>query len=218
MPLKEHRRITENCQLGIWQVTEEEPELQAAMPLSSAERDVFDKFTHPYRRKQWLATRILLDKLMPGARIDYDVSGKPFTNYHGMHISLSHTGKLIALIADVDPCGIDIETLRPTISRIAHKFLSPVEMAAAQSGSASERMHIYWSVKEALYKVYGKKNVSLRTNIFVAAFDNVNKGHTRATLQHEHHFLEKQVNYEIANGYVLAWTNPVNAGGLRIEN
>jgi len=67
-------------------------------------------------------------------------------------------------------------------------------------------LHIYWCVKEAMYKVYGKKNVSLRTDIFVNKVMHAISGKVNATLTHDGFSESHEVCYERFRDCMLAWT------------
>lgn len=154
---------------AFWNVTEDETALRPLLWLSEEDEKRLASFTFPRRRAQWLASRVMLDQLLPGAAIDYDENGKPSLRAHpDIHFSLSHSHDQIAMILDTEPTGIDIERIRDGISRIAPKFMSDAERVACAGDDAELRMHVYWCVKEAAYKAPGQKGVSLKTNIFVS--------------------------------------------------
>jgi phosphopantetheinyl transferase len=215
MPLIHRRTIHKDAIIGIWEVTETESELLQLYPANAAELNTLNSFSHPFRRSQFLASRLLLHTLLPGVKIIYDVNGKPFPADQQTHLSLSHSGKLIAMMTDPNPCGIDIETIRPKIEKIAPKFLSDAELAACAEQPSTQRMHVYWCVKEAIYKVEGAKNVSLKSDIFVENVYNPVTGTVKATLQHNGRSLSRDVYYEQFGDCMLAWTEqPANERSL----
>lgn len=206
MPLIHRRTIFQDAVIGIWEVTETEAELLQLYAATEQELAALNSFSHSFRRTQFLASRLLLHTLIPNAKIIYDENGKPFPADKQTHLSLSHSGNLIAMMTDSKPCGIDIETIRPKIERIATKFLSDEELIASKEEPAVQRMHIYWCVKEAIYKVEGAKNVSLKSDIFVENVLNPVTGTVKATLKHNGHSLSRDVYYEQFGDCMLAWT------------
>jgi phosphopantetheinyl transferase (holo-ACP synthase) len=54
------------------------------------------------------------------------------------------------------------------IRRIAHKFLSETERTEAEDDI--EKLCVYWSAKEALYKLYGRRKVIFNENLYVFPF------------------------------------------------
>ncbi len=206
MPIINVRNIRKEASIGIWEITENEIELLTAYPANEQELLELNSYTHAFRRLQFLASRLLLHTLLPGAKIIYDANGKPHPNNEETKISISHSGNLIAIMTDSTLCGIDIEMIHPKIERIASKFLSDAELIECGEDSKIERLHIYWCIKEALYKVQGKKNVSLKSDIFVSKFSNSSSGSTIASIQLDGQKSSKMVNYEKYGDFILAWT------------
>jgi 4'-phosphopantetheinyl transferase len=209
MPLIHRREISATCIIGIWEVEETEAELLSLYPADKSEQEKLNSYIHPFRRSQFLASRLLLHTLMPGLKIIYDENGKPFPDASTIQLSLSHSGKLIAMMIDEQHCGIDIETIRPKIERIASKFLNETELLACSQKDMIDIMHIHWCVKEAIYKVYGKKNVSLKTDIFVEHVNNPVNGIAKATLKHNGTLFSRDVHYEKFGDCMLAWTEQI---------
>lgn len=205
MPLSELRKTAQG-QLGIWDLRETEVDLLRLREPSASEKQVIEAFSHPFRRTQWLATRILLHQLHPNEQVTYDENGKPWLSVPNIHISISHTRQFIAILTSKQPCGIDIETIHPKIQRIAHKFLQPQEHEDAEKESAINKLYVYWCAKEAMYKVYGKKNVSLKENIFVEPFEMQNTGSVNVALNHENVKFGRILHYEQLKGIMLAYT------------
>lgn len=211
MPLIEQKTLSPHSGIYIWQVTEEEQELMDAYRPDEPEKALLNSFTHTYRRRQYLATRLLIRCLGNDIRIRYDDYGKPYISKDMgtetlPHISISHSGEYIVLLTDHKSCGVDIETVRPKIERIAAKFLCEEELRFALREPFVERLHVYWCVKEALYKVYGKKNVSLRSNIFVNEAGDSIPGETLATLRHEDVLITRKIRFERFRECMLAWS------------
>ncbi len=206
MPLIHKREINRSAFWGIWEVTESEKELLASYPANESEISLLNSFSHSFRRTQFLASRLLLHTLVPGSKISYDENGKPWLDNRGIFISISHSASFIAILIDTMRCGIDIEIIRPKIERIVPKFLCEREIEESNAEPLTERLHVYWCVKEALYKVYGKKNVSLRTDIFVNKVHSTSSGTVNATLTHDGIAINREVRYERFRDCMLAWT------------
>ena len=206
MPLIHIKKLGFSATLGIWEVTETEIELQKFYAPNKEEQATVSSFTHSFRRLQFLATRLLFQTLVPDAKIKYDQNGKPITDLENINLSISHTGKLIAILIDKDCCGIDIESIHPKIERIAHKYLSEVELLECKKEPIVERLHVHWAVKEAMYKIYGFKNVSFKTDIFVEEISNTEKGKVNATLIHVGEKISRMVYFERFKDCILAWT------------
>jgi phosphopantetheinyl transferase len=169
MPLQEITQISENCFLGLWKIEEEESDLLGlwAMPVNS----YFQSIAVEEKRKEWLASRILIKQLVNFSGqifegICKDSHQKPHLINNEAHISLSHTVGWAAAILDLEkPTGIDIEKTSERVGRIAPKFLDKRETLASK-GNLDEIM-TYWCAKEALYKLNGKKGVIFNEQILV---------------------------------------------------
>jgi phosphopantetheinyl transferase len=205
MPLHQLRKTTQG-QLGIWYLTETESDLLELYTPSQKTIHALRAFTHPHRRAQWLATRLLLHHLHPNEQISYDGHGRPWLSVPDCYISISHNKDYIAILTANESCGIDIERIHPKIQRIASKFLKAHELERALEQPNPERLTIYWCAKETAYKVYGKKNVSLKDHITVEPFALHENGTVKVELHHENVTFDRRLQYERMNDIMLAFT------------
>ncbi|WP_422359763.1 4'-phosphopantetheinyl transferase family protein [Reichenbachiella sp.] len=118
---------------------------------------------HPKKRLEFLASRQLVQQVcneldIPYQGIEKDEFGKPHLVDSNYQISISHSYPMVACaIHPSSPCGIDIESMRPQLVKIKHKFLNPKELAYCQNDL--KKLCLHWSAKEALYKVHGRKSL-----------------------------------------------------------
>lgn len=113
-------------------------------------------------------TRQLLKNLLGNAdfELNYTPENKPFLKNSTTHISISHSHDKLVIICDKKSnTGIDIELIRDKVQNIQHKYLSEKEMRFASNDP--ERLITLWAAKEALYKVYGLKEVEFIKNLFI---------------------------------------------------
>lgn len=90
--------------------------------------------------------------------IVHDAHGKPFVQgLESLHISIAHhsnaSGCWAAVVCAESPVGVDIETERQQLQRIASRFLHPDERTALGDGLAS--LSMAWAVKESMFKAHG---------------------------------------------------------------
>ena len=114
----------------------------------------------------------LLNKLLAGKtfNLKYNENNKPFLEGENLHLSISHSHDKLAIILNSKECtGIDVELIREKIKNIANKFLNENEIIFANENV--ELLTTLWAAKEALYKVYGLKELDFRKNIFIEKFD-----------------------------------------------
>ncbi|MCK9400448.1 MAG: 4'-phosphopantetheinyl transferase superfamily protein [Bacteroidales bacterium] len=155
---------------AIWKISESVEELRSAIRLREEEETLYQSFVAESRKKQWLAYRLLIRELLKPDEfpVEYDVSGKPFLAGSDFHISVTHTDDLAAVIISCHArVGIDMEKIRPRIEKVREKFLNPEESALIGKEWELEQLTLAWCAKEALYKLYGQRNLDFRDNIFV---------------------------------------------------
>lgn len=155
---------------AIWEISETADELLAGISLRPEEESLYLSFLAEERKKQWLAYRILIRSLLKpdDFPILYDETGKPYLAGSSFHISVTHSHELAAvIISSQGRVGIDIEKIRPKIIKVKDKFLNEQETAAIQPPDNLALLTLGWCAKEALYKLYGKRNLDFRENILL---------------------------------------------------
>jgi 4'-phosphopantetheinyl transferase len=171
MPIHFNKQPLPHLRIATWLLTETEEELYT-LAGSRFEDDPLIQQSGSRMRLQRLAVRILLLRLGGNARLRYDSAGKPFLEGTDAHISVSHCNEIAAVsINDLTETGIDIEIIKPRIIGIAEKFMSAEELKSVGPGEqATDILHIYWCAKEALYKLYGRKEVIFKENLVINPF------------------------------------------------
>lgn len=160
--------INDHTLYAIWQISESVEELRASISLREEEELLYQSFVAESRKKQWLAYRLLIRTLLKpdDFPVEYDEHGKPFLAGSDFHISVTHTEDLAAVIISRNArVGIDIEKIKPRIEKVRDKFLSLEELASIGKERELEQLTIAWCAKEALYKLYGIRNLDFRDNI-----------------------------------------------------
>lgn len=167
MPIYQTNNVSESSKVAVWKITETEDILLNRLLLLGFKKSEIPQTNNKQLIKQWIATRLLLNTFFKNATIIYDNLGKPSLD-NEWNISISHSNEFVAINLNKNHnCGIDIEKITPKIDRIKHKFLSPNDLKKVNS---LEHLIIYWGAKEALYKLYGKKEVLFIENLFINDF------------------------------------------------
>jgi len=164
------RKVDGPAELGTWKITENAEELLSQIVLSQEEQLLYASFQTETRRKQWLAYRRLIKELISPQRypVHYDESGKPFLAGSNWNISATHTEDYAGVIISHKlKVGIDMELVRPRIDRVKEKFLSQEELSLLSAEKYLEQLTLAWCAKEAIYKLYGYRNLDFRKNIKV---------------------------------------------------
>jgi 4'-phosphopantetheinyl transferase len=173
MPLVHSGKIDGNSTLLLWSLTESEPELRNSLGSTYNFVDL-ETISHPQKIREWLASRLLIKTLAEESGIFYegmhkDEHGKAFLVNNDSHISLTHTADYVAAVINLNSSvGIDMEKKSEKLLRTAKKFLSPGEYEDAGNDIAT--LCVYWCAKEALYKLYGKKQISFKDSIRIDPF------------------------------------------------
>jgi phosphopantetheinyl transferase len=156
--------INEATKLGIWKIEEPESYFLQKVPLKQ-------QVSHPYKRLQHLAGRLLLPELFedfPLEEIMIADTRKPFLEDEKYHFSISHCGNFAAAIASArQRVGVDIEMVTPRLKSISHKFLTDNENRYLDqwkdlSSLYLQMLTIIWCAKEAIFKWHGEGNVDFR--------------------------------------------------------
>lgn len=205
MPLVE-LEVTPNRALGFWKISESAEtlfrEVQDFETIPSA-------LTHPNKRLEFIAGRVLVSELMTGLGIEFqgiekNKFGKPFLKNHGHQLSLSHSYPYVAALIDRDkPVGVDLEQVKEKLLRIAPRVLDAGEFADA--GGNLTKLCIYWCAKEAMLKVHGEKNLIFSKNLLIKPF----------LLQHEGNLIGRiivgdqettlSLRYRIMNDFAIVY-------------
>lgn len=172
MPLHSATVDNQGIALAIWQLHDAES-LHREATARSLNLTELATIQHPKRYTESVAGRLALyeaGKLLGYAfsQITKDEFGKPHVTEAGYEISLTHSSEFAAAIVSQIPCGLDIEPIRAKLNRVCSKFLSEHELAHAAQDT--ERLCVYWTAKEAIYKLYGKRQLVFKRDIAIEVF------------------------------------------------
>jgi phosphopantetheinyl transferase len=186
MPEIIRHQIDGDSVYAIWEITETVEELLGMISLRPSEQSLFDSFVVGSRKKQWLAYRILIRSLLSPRiyQVEYDEAGKPFLAGSHYHISVTHSGDLAGvIISSAGLAGIDIEKVRPKIEKVADRFMHPDEIDRIAESDRTRMLTMAWCAKEALYKMYGRKNLDFKEHIRLRLPDDPDSGQFRGKIQ-----------------------------------
>ena len=165
-----NRQFTkEEATILLWEMVEEETELLDSLQLNTAELNDYHTIKTSKRKQEYLGIRAVLKTLF-GKNIPliYNADRKPFLADNSAKISISHSGKWLAVMVHSDvEVGIDIECPSDKIELLAARFLSKEELETI----TGKKQHIAWSAKEALYKIIGKQAVDFAAQLRILPFD-----------------------------------------------
>lgn len=192
--------------LGIWQLSETVEELITILPAHVAETDAIGQ-AHPRRRQEWLASRALayelLKKFTPAPLpLHRSAHGKPYFAGADFRLSITHSPVLAAVILSAKyEVGIDVELIGPKALRVAGKFLTEAEQQ--HTAGTEERSCLYWSAKETLYKLYSRKQLIFKDNLFIEPSEQENV--LLGRVQTENFSKLYRIYHETLHGHVLTY-------------
>lgn len=163
--------INDNSFWAAWKIEEPSADLLAHTQLSPQHLAEWRTVRHPLKSLEWLASRAalaaVLNKLgLPVFGTHKDDKGKPYLNNGAYCISLANAYPYgVAMVHKHASVGIDIELPSNKLCRTQHKFLNHSEIELADNRPSY--LCAYWCVKEAIYKLYGRKLLSFKDQIRV---------------------------------------------------
>jgi len=195
MPLIE-KIANQNGTIGVWELKETADDLLKSCTINSDDTARLESFKAEKRRKEFLATRLLLQNLIPeNTPIIYrDEFGKPSLINSDLNISITHSADLAAIILSEKNIGIDVEQLQRNIDKVVTRFASTAEIEFIESSKDPQFVKILlWAAKEAIFKCSGIHGVQFNEQIAITPFDyNAHSCFTGA-LRHP----EKEVGYDL---------------------
>jgi 4'-phosphopantetheinyl transferase len=203
--LKEERNFTK---IGIWRVEESIEDLKSRLLLNSEEINFYNSLNKGKRNIHWLSSRVLLRKLLNTEKfIDVrgDKYGKPHLINFNYELSITHSFDYAAVIISKNKVGIDIESIKPVIKKIAPRFMHQSELRHIDIQNDIKKLYVYWCAKETIYKLYGKRELSFRDHIIVDDFQYNSKGIAKARIEKDDINCSFEIVYEDFFGYMFTY-------------
>lgn len=214
MPLHTNRRLEDHSQVVIWEIEETPEWFLNELHLEEDELRHYNGFRTDQRRVHWLAYRHMLKNIVGKGkqiRIRYDPNSKPFLDLSDDHISVSHSGKFATVIlSSRHRVGIDIEQIHPRLHKVAEKFMNPQEGGDEIDKLSTELLCLHWCAKEALYKLYGERELDFREHIQILQPPSNHEGEFRGRIRTGHDDNHYMLHAEKIDDYfmVFAVDNP----------
>lgn len=103
------------------------------------------------RREQEAVALLVREALGEGAEVIHSPEGAPTVKgVDGIYISISHSvDECVLAVSESGPIGVDTETARGQLMRVAHRFLSPEEWSIGHDVATLLQA---WTAKEAVFK------------------------------------------------------------------
>lgn len=196
-----------DCIWGFWKVVEEEGSLSATLP----DEEISGLMRNPFKRLEFLAGRVLIQSLLKAWNVEYvgmtkDAFGKPFLANCDFRISLSHSYPYVAAIIHRNKnVGIDLEQPKDKLLKIAPRILAEGELKDA--GNDVVKHCIYWCAKEALIKIYGKKDLILSKDLLISPFSLRSEGYLVGRILAHKTETDIPLHYLVYENFVVVVSN-----------
>lgn len=174
MPLA-HKLKFSNCIIAIWNTTESLDDLKKESDIS----DIYI-FKSEKRKKEIFSRNLLLNKIIPEAKISYNNFGAPQINTSD-NISISHSKNLVAIGVSKLKIGIDIQKISEKALSLSPRFICESNL----NNLSIEKATLLWCCKEAIYKWHQKGSVNFKSDIYIYPFDLRTSGTVSANFKTE---------------------------------
>ena len=208
MALYLKKKLDNDAEIGVWQITETEEELIALSATPSDEMEEISFIRSESLRKQRLAVRALLCEMFDEkVYLCHHDNGKPYIENNPINISITHTNKYVAVILhDEEDVGIDVESLDRDFSAVEKKALSEDEKEDLERDKRNEQLAIYWCAKEAIFKLLSVYNLDFAEQIEVERFRPRGEGELDATfIDKDGDEQEFELEYITFDRHVMVW-------------
>jgi 4'-phosphopantetheinyl transferase EntD len=158
--------------LGVWNLTESAEKLAGIFQFSTKEETDFHNIKNETRKREFLAVRLLLEKLLgQKSEISYNEHRKPQIKNKNLYISISHCSGLVVVLISNYKVGIDVENIYRNTEKIAPRFLSEQEKHEIENTpELSLTRIIYWCAKETAFKIAEHPEIEFKTHIQISPF------------------------------------------------
>ncbi len=193
-------------QLAVWHITEDVNQLLLLIKLSQSDAERFNTFKLDKRKKEWLASRILLQELLGHyPEIEYSENGKPYLKGVSSHISISHTHGFAAASISNQPTALDIEICSQRVEKVADRFMHTLEKENIDLKNRIAYFTVIWSAKETLYKHFDVFGVDFKEQFLVHPFKIEDNKVLSCEFHHQDVIQELKLQYEVNNQYTLVY-------------
>ncbi|MFN0031134.1 MAG: 4'-phosphopantetheinyl transferase family protein [Flavobacteriales bacterium] len=203
-----HNESSDQPALALWHIVEATSALQELAMLAEKDFAILDSIKLEKRKREWLSVRLLLNEFALGKLLRFLPNGKPILEGN-MHISISHSGDLGAIILHHENIGLDIQTLDERILRIERKFVNSDEQNFIyEMNEKATCLTMIWCVKEAVFKYFGQE-VDFSQDIRVHSFQTTDST-LHATYQGKHGHYHFHLKHFMVNNCHVVHTSEVH--------
>lgn len=209
MPIIEKEYIGNHGVLGVWEITESLQELLSMIQFSPEDVKIFKRFKNKSRQKHWISYRLAIREILGEDKIlefSYDEHGKLYIANYNYKLSVTHSGNYAAvIISNKHNVGIDMEKITNRINELEDKFLAAFERKRLPNVNRQKYLTAFWSAKETLFKLYGKRELHFGKNIFIDFKDINSKGSLIGKIKNPNFEKDYHISYRVFRNYMLVY-------------
>lgn len=161
------------------------------------------RISHPVKKREFVASRLLKSKFYPGQEIKYNEVGAPYLSDKIVDnfISLSHTIGIVGMAEAKYKVGMDLEPIRSLAKKIHQKFINEHEREILDVNDDLE-MTKAWSAKEALYKLANRKEIIFTEELLIQ--EKVDENHWKCRVKTDQGFRDIPMHFYHSGNNVLS--------------
>ncbi|MFM7711078.1 MAG: 4'-phosphopantetheinyl transferase family protein [Ferruginibacter sp.] len=204
MPLVFQQNINDTSTLGIWKIEENLAFFEAVPTIRT--------FRHEALELGHRSCRQIIRTLSPDIDLELlaqDAHGRPVHKTAAVDISFSHTrGWSAALLTKENRCGVDIEAIGEKAVLVQSKFLIEEDKQVLHALPFHDECHytLAWSLKETVFKWYGKGAVDFKKQIRLLSVETMTNNHIMAQIEFSREAPRRLTVYGLVHDeYVLTW-------------
>ncbi len=194
--------------IGIWKIEETTEEMWSLLQHKEWYQPEFSRIKAEQRRKEWLATRLLLKEMLGHeAIIHHRPNGAPFLSETEMkQLSISHTKDFVAIMLSdkTKAAGIDIEYRSDRIRKVRSRFLNAEEQFIDPTHE-TEHLLICWCAKETLYKTINRQEVDFCRHLHIQPFAYTEQGRLIAFETCSESSQHVVLQFRVEKDFVITW-------------
>jgi len=211
MPLIHTEEGSHDTTLSIWEIHEDLEFFRNNLDLNEEDNNFLNNI-HPRRAIEWAASRYLLKSLI-GSPVPFsclhDHHGRPYIPDDPRYVSISHSYGMAAVGISLNAIGIDIQRETEKINGIQNKFIGETERATIGSNPTSAILHLAWSAKESMFKLYGRGEIDFKTHLHVELPKKVDRyGIVKGTVSKSDTLIDCDIRYRFIHGYIWVYAMP----------
>tara|TARA_X000000368_G_scaffold387065_1_gene347491 strand:- start:21 stop:638 length:618 start_codon:yes stop_codon:yes gene_type:complete len=164
MPILD-KDISIDNHVTLWKITESWTELFELFENDDEINELVQNFKSEFKKKQFLASRLLLKMEFGDWKTLLNPYGKPQPINNSTEISITHDRGIAGIIKSLNPCGIDIQEITPKVIRVKSKFINENDIYFFSK--KEKDLTVLWCAKEALYKINGNPNIFFKEHMII---------------------------------------------------